>query len=347
MHILRASVPSGGLVRNPRAPLTRPERHADADKRHSNIYLKLENLQPSGSFKSRGIGNLMFRAAASSSGDMHFYCSSGGNAGLACITAANTLGRPATVVVPHSTPPHMMAKLRSLGADVVQAGESWAAADAHLRGTVVPAFERAHPGGRAVYVPPFDHGDVWDGAETMVDELAAQVVVGGGVDGVVCSVGGGGLLCGVMQGVRRKLRRGARVLAVETRGGDSLHASVEAGQLVTLPAITTIATSLGATRVCEEAFAWTRRAEGDLVSTVVTDKECVEAMVRFLDDERMLVESACGATIATVYNGDLRRHLGRGISDEEWAGMNVVVVVCGGSNISLGMLDKYRTQFGV
>lgn len=303
----------------------------------------------------------MFRAveaaassASSSPQPTHFFSSSGGNAGLACITAANTLHQPATIVVPLSTLPHMITKLRDLGADVVQVGENWAAADKHLREVAIPEFEKAHPGARAVYVPPFDHRDVWDGVETMVAELRAQMEAGfgkgKGIDGIVCNVGGGGLLCGIMQGVQR-LKDSAcgspKVIAVETPGGDSLYASIEAGQIVTLPAITTIATSLGATRVAEEAFAWTKRAGADLISAIVTDKEAVMAMSRFLDDARLLVESACGATIATVYNGNLRRYLGANLTDEEWAAKNVVVVVCGGSNISLGMLEKYKTQFGV
>lgn len=311
----------------------------------------------------------MFRAVEASAADeeVHFYTSSGGNAGLACITAANTLGRPATVVVPLTTLPHMVAKLRALGADVQQVGESWAFADQHLREVVIPAFERAHrdKGARAVYVAPFDHPDVWDGAETMVDEMAAQVVGTGedeklpggaappAIDGVVCSVGGGGLLCGVMQGVQKLPAAGRGrgpvvVVAVETAGGDSLNASVRAGELVTLPAITTVATSLGATRVAAEAFAWTRRAGGEgLVSVVVSDADAVRAVARFLDDERLLVETACGATIAAVYDGTLRRHLGEGLNDEEWAKKNVVVVVCGGSNINLSMLEKYKKDFGV
>ncbi|CAN8095587.1 unnamed protein product [Discula destructiva] len=330
-----------------------------------NIYLKLDNLQPSGSFKSRGVGNLMFRAVAAASfsssscasppsqpGTIHFYTSSGGNAGLACIVAANTLQRPATVVVPLSTLPHMVSKLRELGADVVQVGENWAAADAHLRTVVIPEFERAHPDARAVYVPPFDHRDIWDGAETLVQELERQMAesFASKVDGIVCSVGGGGLLCGIMQGVQKLKEKGygkPMVLAVETHGGDSLNASVLAGELVTLPRITTIATSLGATRVAEEAYAWTLRAGDDLVSTVVTDRESVVAMERFLNDARILVESACSASIATVYNGDLRSHLGKELSKADWAAKNIVVIVCGGSNISLGMLEKYKEQFAV
>ncbi|KAH8772722.1 tryptophan synthase beta subunit-like PLP-dependent enzyme [Diaporthe sp. PMI_573] len=323
-----------------------------------NIYLKLENLQPSGSFKSRGIGNLMVRAVEStkspstSAEDVHFYSSSGGNAGLACATAAAALGRPATVIVPMITSQLMIGKLRELGADVVQIGENWAAADRHLREVAIPKFESAHPGSRAVYVPPFDHQEVWDGNATLVDELKAQMSESFDeqIDAVICNVGGGGLLCGIMQGVQKLKDSGygsPKVVAVETEGGDSFNASVKAGELVTLPGITTIATSLGATRVAEQAFAWVEKAGGDLISAVVTDKDAVDAMVKFLDHARILVESACSATIATVYKGDLRKYLGKGLSDEEWARKNVVVVVCGGSNINLEMLEKYRKQFGV
>ncbi|KAK4104865.1 tryptophan synthase beta subunit-like PLP-dependent enzyme [Parathielavia hyrcaniae] len=327
-----------------------------------NIYLKLENTQPSGSFKSRGIGNMMLRAtSASPTTSMHFFCSSGGNAGLACATTALvSLRQPATIVVPTSTPPSMTAKLRELGADVVQTGASWAEADAFLRETLLLPREE---GVTKVYVPPFDHPDVWAGASTMVDEIALDFGVGmggrfddgigGGLDGIVCNVGGGGLLNGIMEGLARHAKRlggcdgTTKVLAVETAGAESLYASVQAGELVTLPRITSIATSLGARRVSEKTWEWARAAGPErLISATVTDREAAMACVRFLDDARILIEVACGATVATVYNGDLRRYLGKGLTDEEWARRNVVLVVCGGSNTSLEILEQYKETYG-
>lgn len=139
-----------------------------------------------------------------------------------------------------------------------------------------------------------------------------------------------------------------RVLAMETVGADSLSASVRAGELVTLPGITSIATSLGARRVSEKTWEWVRRVgEEGLVCATVTDREAALACVRFLDDARILIEVACGATVAAAYNGDLRRYLGKGLTDEEWATRNVVVVVCGGSHTSLEILEKYRTTYGM
>ncbi|KAL2141324.1 hypothetical protein VTI28DRAFT_2505 [Corynascus sepedonium] len=332
-----------------------------------NIFLKLENCQPSGSFKSRGIGYMMLRALSDANPDeqVHFYCSSGGNAGLACATTAVTLRRPATIVVPTSTSAFMIGKLRELGAEVVQVGASWAEADAYLRETYLRP-EKASV--NKVYVPPFDHPDVWAGAATLVDEIALDMGTAdgryadrGGLHAIVCNVGGGGLLNGVMEGLERNAKklaavcehgggvlRAPQVLAVETVGAESLHASVRAGELVTLPAITSIATSLGARRVSEKTWEWARRAgrDGSLISSTVTDREAALACVRFLDDARILIEVACGATIATAYNGDLRRYLGKGLTDEEWATRNVVLIVCGGSNTSLDILGKYKETYG-
>jgi L-serine/L-threonine ammonia-lyase len=149
-------------------------------------------------------------------------------------------------------------------------------------------------------------------------------------------------------GKRLGAGRGVKVLAVETVGAESLYASVQAGELVTLPGITSIATSLGARRVSEKTWEWARRmGEEKLISATVTDAEAAMACVRFLDDARILIEVACGATIATAYNGDLRRYLGKGLSDEEWARRNVVLVVCGGSNTSWEILEKYKRTYGI
>ena len=105
---------------------------------------------------------------------MHYYCSSGGNAGLGCVHAANFVGRPSTVVVPRSTKPMMIAKLRAAGAtQVIQHGAHWREADEHMRTVVMRAA--AEGGEEPVYVPPFDHPDIWEGHASLVDELRAQL----------------------------------------------------------------------------------------------------------------------------------------------------------------------------
>ncbi|KAI0015332.1 tryptophan synthase beta subunit-like PLP-dependent enzyme [Xylariomycetidae sp. FL0641] len=347
-----------------------------------NIFLKLENLQPSGSFKSRGIGRLMQRAlAAAPSGRAHFYSSSGGNAGLACAVAAAALAQPCTVVCPTSTPAATLARIRAVPGDVAvhQVGENWARADEHLREVVMAAHakrqageEEEEEGGKRtpVYVPPFDHPHVWEGASSIVDELVAQTAalttpppppprgacdgplpdpadVHTAIDAIVCAVGGGGLLNGIMEGVARMPGPKPTVLAVETRGAASLDAAVRAGELVTLPAITSVATSLGAPRVAAESLRWARARPHRLVNAVVEDRDAVRGALRLADEARMLVEVACGAAVAPVYTGLLREKVGAGLADAEWSRRNVVIVVCGGSIVSLDMLREYRERFGV
>ncbi|KAF4970092.1 hypothetical protein FSARC_2793 [Fusarium sarcochroum] len=304
-----------------------------------NVYLKLENLQPSGSFKSRGIGNLMTQAAAAASGPVHFYCSSGGNAGLACATSALSLGQKATIVMPTIIPELMKGKLLDLGVEVQQVGKNWAAADKYMREELLAN----DPTG--VYVPPFDDPRVWDGAATMVDEIREQLEEP--IEAIVCSVGGGGLVNGLMQGVESHpwLSKKPAVLAVETKGADSLNASFLANEHVTLPEMTSIATSLGATRVSEQTWKWSQHPSGTMKSLVVSDADAAISAVRFADDGRQLVEVACGAALAPAYRGDLRKMLGKDLSDEEWSKKNVVFVLCGGSNVTLGMLNGYREKY--
>jgi L-serine/L-threonine ammonia-lyase len=237
----------------------------------------------------------------------------------------------------------MKQKLLDLGAEVEQVGENWAAADRYLREELLAN----DPTG--VYVPPFDHQHVWDGASTIVSELREQMDVP--IDAIVCSVGGGGMVNGIMQGIEAASWPSGRkpvVLAVETIGADSLNASVRAGEHVTLPAITSIATTLGATRVAEQTWKWYVKNGGEggnMKSIVVTDADAVMSCVRFADDARLLVEHSCGAALAPAYRGDLRQLLGEGLSDDEWRQKNVVLEVCGGSTVTLAILESYRETY--
>ncbi|KAG9232689.1 tryptophan synthase beta subunit-like PLP-dependent enzyme [Amylocarpus encephaloides] len=320
-----------------------------------NIYLKLETLQPSSSFKSRGIGNLMTRALLSypPSTPLHFYCSSGGNAGLACATAALSLRRPSTIVVPETTSQFMVEKLRSLCPDVRQTGAGWVEADQYLRGLM----NEGNEGGVGVYVPPFDDERIWEGNSTVVDEIESQMSPFGGYDAIVCSVGGGGLFAGIMQGLEKYDRlspftspttstskNNVKVLAVETHGTASLSLSLQNASLSRLPKISSIATSLGAPQVAARAFELASKYQSNVESVVLSDAEAAMGSVCFADDERVLVEAACGVSVATGYNGCIRERFGE-CSDREFAGKNVVVVVCGGSNVSLGVLEKYRGAY--
>jgi L-serine/L-threonine ammonia-lyase len=123
------------------------------------VYLKLENTQPTASFKLRGIARLCANAAAA--GATSIVSSSGGNAGLAAAYAARKLGLRAQVVIPRPTPAGMVALIEAEGADVIIHGESWVDADQRARAIVDSEG--------ATYVSPFDHPDIWAGHSTLVD----------------------------------------------------------------------------------------------------------------------------------------------------------------------------------
>ncbi|XP_019622791.1 PREDICTED: L-serine dehydratase/L-threonine deaminase-like [Branchiostoma belcheri] len=295
------------------------------------VYLKLENVQPSATFKIRGISHLCQKALKE--GAKHFVCSSGGNAGLAAAYSARKLGVPATIIVPESTPTFTVERLRGEGATVEVVGKVWDDSNQHtLKLAEQPGF---------VYIPPFDHPVIWEGHASLVQELAGTLQDKPGA--IILSVGGGGLLCGVVAGLRKVGWTDVPVVAMETQGADSFNAAVTAGKLVTIPDITSVAKCLGAKTVAQEAFNLSK--QHPIHSVVVTDEEAVEACAKFLDDERLLVEPACGAALAAVYSRVISRLQDQGRLPGGIA--SVVVVVCGGNNITLQQLDTWKTQLGL
>ncbi|KAH0369389.1 tryptophan synthase beta subunit-like PLP-dependent enzyme, partial [Aureobasidium melanogenum] len=307
------------------------------------IFLKLENLQLSGSFKARGIGHLMQSAISSSPNpqNLHFYCSSGGNAGLAAVHSASKLHRPCTVVVPLTTKPMMMEKITAAGAtSVLQYGASWQEADDYLRQKVIaPATQK---GVECIYVPPFDHPKIWKGHSSMIDEIAEQLAELTGEENAVpevlaCSVGGGGLFNGAMEGLDRHNWKSTRVLAVETKGTDSLAESVRQKSHITLPAITSQATCLGAKKVSTKTFELAMSSE-QVQTLVLTDEEAMMGTWRLAEEERLLVELACGVTVALCYGNRLQKALQREVAKDD----KVVMIVCGGSNVTIDMVSQYK-----
>ncbi|KAK4941338.1 catabolic L-serine/threonine dehydratase [Elasticomyces elasticus] len=308
------------------------------------IFLKLDNLQPSGSFKSRGIGNLIlaeeaYHKAIGSTRPLHFFACSAGNAGLAAVSATSALGYRSSVVVPEPTEISIIEKLKTNGAsEVIVFGEGLAQADVYLKEIVMPRAEAM--GEIPVYIPPFDNEAIWEGAATMVEEIDRQMPAGERPDAIVCSVGGGGMLAGIDLGMDRVgWGNDVQVLAVETQGADSLYQSAKAGELVTIPKITSIASSLGVVRVCKKAFDLLSRK--NVTSLTLEDAEAAMACWRLADDERILVEPACGVSVALAYDDRLRHFLPE--FDRE---KKVVIIVCGGSKISLDTLVQYRTTYG-
>ncbi|RUS20105.1 tryptophan synthase beta subunit-like PLP-dependent enzyme [Endogone sp. FLAS-F59071] len=157
-------------------------------------------------------------------------------------------------------------------------------------------------------------------------------------DAIICVVGGGGLLNGVIMGLQDVGWPNVPVIAVETHGSNSFQASVVAGKLVTLDHISTIATSLGAKTVSSKSLELS--LVHDVVPFAVSDAMAAEAVCLFADDHRFLVEAACGAGLSVCYTSVLRDILPN-LQEHS----NVVVIVCGGSNVSVDVVASYRKRY--
>ncbi|XP_055017631.1 L-serine dehydratase/L-threonine deaminase isoform X2 [Boleophthalmus pectinirostris] len=298
----------------------------------TSIYLKLDSAQPTGSFKIRGIGHLCKTWAEK--GCQQFVCCSGGNAGMAAAYSARQLGIPATIVVPSVTPNATVERLKDEGANVIIHGKA-------LNESIDYGQQLVTNNPGWIFISPFDDPLIWEGHTSLVKELEQDLREKPGA--VVLSVGGGGLLNGVVEGLRRAGWDDVPIVAMETIGAHSLNAAMKAGELVTLPEITSVATTLGLTRVSKQTMKLVK--EHTVVSQIVTDHEAVKAVERFLDDEKILVEPACGAALAAVYSDIIKK-----LQDEDKLAKQlgpVVIVVCGGNNISMEQLWGLKKQLGM
>lgn len=282
----------------------------------TRVWLKMEAMQPSGSFKIRGIGFACQQHAAR--GVKRFISSSGGNAGLAVAYASRQLGVPAVVVVPESTSQHALHLLTLEGAEVIVHGKTWADAN-HLAQSLVSEQD--------AFIHPFDHALLWQGIANLIDEVVEEGVR---PDAVVLSVGGGSLLSGVDQGLTRQGLHHVPIYIAETTGMASYHAALAAGHPIAVKHLSGIATSLGARQVCQRAFDVSKTR--DVLASRVSDREAVDACLAFLNDHRTLVEPACGAALALLYGQKL-----------PLAGVeNLLVIVCGGSTTTLNVLQAFK-----
>jgi L-serine/L-threonine ammonia-lyase len=231
------------------------------------------------------------------------------------------MGVKVTVVMPKSGSDLMRKLIEQEGAEVKLQGQT-------LDEAISAALELGNKEG-AVYIPPYDHPDIWKGHSTMVDEIIKDGVT---PEAVVLAVGGGGLLCGVLEGLHRHGCYNVPVLALEPEGASSLYESVGQHKLVGIDAVKTIALSLAAKKVAQEAFEWTNRHPVDV--QLVSDQTALKSCVRFATDHRVLVEPACGVALAGIYENLIRFENTH----------SIVVIVCGGANVSLQLINEWQKR---
>jgi threonine dehydratase len=267
-----------------------------------DVRLKLETLQPTGSFKVRGA-----LAALAQAGGGPVVTASAGNAGLGVAWAATALGVPATIVVPESASPAKLAALRALPVELLMHGAGYDDAEAHaltLPGTYVSAYNDTH---------------VVAGAATIGRELAALE----GPLTLVCSVGGGGLASGL--GLWAAGRPGTRVIGVEADASPAFSTALAAGAITPVDVGETLADGLaGNIEPGSVTFPLIR----DHVERVAGVSEpAIEEGIRFLARAYGLVaEGAAAAPVAALMTGAVE------------PGEGITVVVISGRNIALARL---------
>ncbi|WP_396452080.1 threonine/serine dehydratase [Actinomadura sp.] len=270
----------------------------------ARMWLKLELVQHTGSFKARGAFNYIL--AARDEGRLPaagVVAASGGNAGLAFAYAAAQAGVPAEVYVPETAPAVKVARLRALGAAVVQVGTRYAdAQDA--------ATKRAADTG-ALFCHAYDLPEVCAGQGTLGLEILEQT--GGEVDTVLIAVGGGGLIAGVAAALEGR----ARVAGVEPETIPTMERALREGRPVDVDVSGIAADSLGATRLGDIAFSVASRT--GVRPLLVSDEAIVEARRHLWGEYRLAVEHGTAAALAALRCGAYRP------SPDE----RVVVVLCG------------------
>jgi threonine dehydratase len=257
----------------------------------SAVTIKLEQLQHTGSFKARGALNRVLAAGERGElGPAGVVAASGGNAGLAVAWAAAREGVPARVFVPATAPAVKVARLRELGAAVVQVGDRYALA-------YEAALTDAERTG-ALFCHAYDQPEICAGQGTLALELLEQVAQrGGGVDTVLVAVGGGGLMAGVAAALEGR----ARVVGVEPRTVPTFAAALAAGRPVDVEVSGVAADSLGATRL--GAIAWDVARRTGVRSLLVDDDAVVAARRLLWERHRLVVEHGAATVVAALREG--------------------------------------------
>lgn len=269
----------------------------------NNVYLKPENMQITGAYKIRGA---YYKISTMSDEDKQrgLITASAGNHAQGVAYAAQAAGVSATIVMPTTTPLVKVNNTKDYGANVVLYGETFDDAAAK-------AMELSRDKG-LTYIPPFNDLDVATGQGTIAYEIFQSLP---DVDVILVPIGGGGLAAGVST-LAKLLNPNVKVIGVEPAGAASMKASLEAGHVVTLPTVSTIADGVAVKTPGDLVFPYIRENVDHIIT--IDDRELVDAFLDVMEKHKMVVENAGLLTVAALHHLDCKDQ-------------NVVSVLSGGN----------------
>ncbi|WP_256684411.1 threonine ammonia-lyase [Halococcus qingdaonensis] len=276
----------------------------------SEVHLKMEHLQWTGSFKTRGAYNKIAQLVEDGGTD-RVVAASAGNHAQGVALAATTLGIDATIVMPKAAPQAKVDATRGYGARVELVGQDFQAAMDHAQGLVDDEA--------TAFVHAYDDPAIVAGQGTLGIEMYEDC----NVDTVIVPIGGGGLISGIATAMN-KLSPGTRVVGVQAEGAATVPDSLDKGIPVTLDSVNTIADGIATGGISELTLSLIEEHVDEIVT--VTDGEIARAVLLLMERAKQVVEGAGAASVAALLSEDL---------DVE--GETVFALLCGG-NLDMTML---------
>jgi len=279
----------------------------------ARVFLKLDNLQMTGSFKERGALNRLLTLTPEERTN-GVIAASAGNHGLAVAFHAQKLGIPATIVMPRFAPLIKVSSARRYGAEVILAGADFDEAWAEAR--------RLQSERHSLFVPAFNDPAIIAGQGTLGLELLEQI---SSFDATIIPVGGGGLSGGVALALKESGFRG-QVIGVQSERVPGMKAALKAGTPTPIERASTIADGIAVRRVGEHTLPLVRQYVDTIVT--VSEAEIARAILLLLESEKTVVEGAAATTLAALLNRPLAL-----------AGKTVILIISGG-NIDMNVISR-------
>ena len=284
---------------------------------HSQIYLKTEDLQNTGSFKVRG-AYIKIASLSEEERACGVIASSAGNHAQGVALAARSFGVPATIVMPAGAPLSKVKATRELGANVVLHGSVYD--DAYAEAC------RIQQETGATFIHPFDDPMVIAGQGTIGLEIMDDLP---DVDTIVVPIGGGGLIAGLAYAVKN-LRPQCRIIGVQAAGAPSMAESLKEGKIITLSSVDTVADGIKVKTPGDLTFDMCREYVDEVVT--VSEGEIASAILTVLEKQKLVAEGAGAVGIAAAMYHKVNTE-----------GKTVCALLSGG-NVDVTMLERILTR---